>query len=181
MKRTILALSVILVLAIPCAFASGLEVEWRAIPYQMQKYVDFLSEGASTSVQGFGSQTGLKYVSRNGFDAGVELEIGTFSYPVVENTTRVDIALRAKVGLATPIDSRVGFELNFAGGIDYKTWGDDYLFSPTGKVNLGLRLKCTEKNDNIALNIGASFKIEWEKDVWLDYSFAPYFGIDYRI
>ena len=180
MKRTVLALLMILVLAVPCAFASGWEVEWRAIPYQMQKYVDLTTNGADRSVQGFGSQTGIKYVSDSGFDAGVEVELGAFSYSVVENTTRVDVALRAKVGLATPIDARVGFELNFAGGIDYKTWNGTYRFSPTGKMNLGFRLKCSEHNDNIALNVGASLKIEWEQDVWIDYAFAPYFGIDYK-
>ena len=181
MKRTVLAFLIILVLAVPCAFASGLEVEWRAIPYQIQKYMDFDNDSASSSVQGFGSQTGVKYVSRSGFDAGVEVEIGAFSYSVVSNTTRIDVALRGKVGLATPIDSRVGFELNFAGGIDYKTWDDGYLFCPTGKVNIGLRMKCSELNDCIALNIGAAFKVEWKPDVWVDYSFAPYFGLDYKI
>ena len=181
MKRILLALLIVLVLAVPCAFASGLEVEWRAIPYQIQKFMDLDSESAASSFQGFGSQTGFKYVSDSGFDAGLELEIGAFSYSIVENTTVVDVALRGKVGVATPIDSRVGFELNFAGGIDYKTSADAYVFCPTGKVSLGLRLKCSDLNDCIALNLGASFKIEWKPDVWVDYSFAPYFGVDYKI
>ena len=183
MKRILLGILVVLALAVPCVFASDLELELRAIPYLKQKFVNFESGSAgSSSVQGFGSSAGLKYVFNNGTTAGVEILIDTVSYIEAGNeATFADASLMGKVGLATPVDSRIGFELGIAGGIDYKCWADQYEFYPTAKINFGFRFKCSEKTDGVCLNVGALVKLEWNKSVWADYTLAPYLGLDYKI
>ena len=183
MKRIVLAVLVILTLSVSVVAAAGLEVEIRAVPYQFQKYIIIATDKTETTVQGFGGQTGVKYVTNVGFTAGVEVGLDCYTYPVEGNYyTDFDGIFLGKVGLATPIDARVGFELDLGAGIDVCSDPDDGLqVYPSAKLNLGLRLKALKNTDGFALTVGIGFKVDWEKDIWLDYSLAPYFGIDYKI
>jgi len=183
MKRIVLAVLVILTLSIPSIFASSFEVEIRAVPYQFQKYVNLATDEAETTIQGFGGQTGFKYVSDLGFTAGVEIGLDCYTYPDGTNYyTEFDGIFLGKVGLATPIDARIGFELDFGAGVDVCSEPDTGLmFYPSAKMSLGLRLRSLPHTDGFSMVAGIAFKVDWNKNIWLDYSLSPYFGIDYKI
>ncbi len=182
MKRTIIILA-IFALVFPSVFASGFEVGVSAVPYEMQTLVDYKSDSRGiNSVRGFGSFAGIRYVTDSGFAAGVDLEIDSVSYITdgVE-TTFADFAIMGKIGLVTPIDARIGFDLSIAAGIDFKGWEKADGIYGTGRLNLGIRLKCSDKNDGIALNFGGMFKADFKTTERVTYSLSPYFGFDYKI
>jgi len=182
MKRIVVAVLLILTLSVSVVYASGFEVEIRAVPYEIQKYVRIKSDYSITSVQGFGGQTGVKFVTDLGFMAGVEIGIDSCTYDVGDSyRTNFDGTLHGKLGLATPIDTRVGFELGLGFGFDMNSDPEEGLqIYPSAMANLGLRLKCLPNTDGFALSFGAALKLDWEMDVWLAYAFTPYFGIDYK-
>lgn len=181
MKRTILLIVAIFALVIPSVFASGFEVGVSAVPYQMQTLVDYQSSRTFDSQRGFGSFAGIKYVANNGFAAGVEVQVDAVSFVDVAETTFADISIMGKIGLVTPIDSRIGFELSAAGGVDFKGWDTESGTYATGKLNFGIRFKCSNRNDGICLNVGGYFKADLKTADRVDYTLAPYFGFDYKI
>ena len=184
MKRTILIILAVFALVVPSVFAYGFELEVCAIPYQMQYLVDYESTSTDRtfeSVRGFGSFAGIRYVTDSGFAAGVEVEIDSVSYIDVEETTFADFAVMGKIGLVTPIDARIGFDMSVAGGIDFKGWDYQDSIYATGKLNLGIRLKCSNTNDGISINFGGMFKVDFKTSERVTYALAPYFGIDYKI
>ena len=185
MKRTILIILAVFALVVPSVFASSLEIGVSAIPYQMQYLVDYESPSTADrpyeSVRGFGSFAGLRYVFDSGFSAGVEMEIDSVSYIDVAETTFADFAIMGKIGLVTPIDARIGFDMSAAAGIDFKGWDYEDRVYATGKLNLGIRLKCSNRNDGISINFGGMFKADFKTSERVNYALAPYFGIDYRI
>ena len=150
-KKSVL-LAIVLIVALSCACAASISVEFKASPYSFQ-YVK-TDEVSIASKYGFGFEGGLRYNVKDAFCVGLNIKYSNYRYDELSDSYQVLGTFMPYVGCMQNINDKWSITADFGCGLQQRQIGDVKSFFFGLNTYLGVNYALNEK---VSLSLGGDF------------------------